>query len=56
MLKFTLKKILGIIPTLLVIIFLCFFVMRMAPGSPFDSEKPIDRSSSKSKIDGKISP
>ncbi|ADQ30870.1 ABC transporter permease [Borreliella burgdorferi] len=42
MLKFTLKKILGIIPTLLVIIFLCFFVMRMAPGSPFDSEKPID--------------
>ncbi len=22
--------------------FLCFFVMRMAPGSPFDSEKPID--------------
>ncbi|MCD2385427.1 ABC transporter permease [Borreliella burgdorferi] len=42
MLKFTLKKILGIMPTLLVIIFLCFFVMRMAPGSPFDSEKPID--------------
>ncbi|ADQ29135.1 ABC transporter permease [Borreliella burgdorferi] len=42
MLKFTLRKILGIIPTLLVIIFLCFFVMRMAPGSPFDSEKPID--------------
>ncbi len=42
MLKFTLKKILGIIPTLLVIIFYCFFVMRMAPGSPFDSEKPID--------------
>ncbi|WNY63972.1 ABC transporter permease [Borreliella americana] len=42
MLKFTLRKIIGIIPTLLVIIFLCFFVMRMAPGSPFDSEKPID--------------
>lgn len=30
------------IPTLLAIVFLCFFVMRMAPGSPFDSEKPID--------------
>ncbi|WP_210380476.1 ABC transporter permease [Borreliella valaisiana] len=42
MLKFTLKKIIGMIPTLLAIIFLCFFVMRMAPGSPFDSEKPID--------------
>lgn len=42
MLKFTLKKLIGMIPTLLAIIFLCFFVMRMAPGSPFDSEKPID--------------
>ncbi|AFT83658.1 oligopeptide ABC transporter, permease protein [Borreliella garinii NMJW1] len=42
MLRFTLKKIIGMIPTLLAIIFLCFFVMRMAPGSPFDSEKPID--------------
>ncbi|AJA90156.1 ABC transporter [Borreliella chilensis] len=42
MLRFTLKKIIGIIPTLLAIVFLCFFVMRMAPGSPFDSEKPID--------------
>lgn len=42
MLRFTLKKIIGMIPTLLAIVFLCFFVMRMAPGSPFDSEKPID--------------
>ncbi|SCW31790.1 ABC transporter permease [Borreliella japonica] len=42
MLRFTLKKLIGMIPTLLAIIFLCFFVMRMAPGSPFDSDKPID--------------
>ncbi|UPA09045.1 ABC transporter permease [Borrelia nietonii YOR] len=42
MLKFTVQKLLETIPTLIVIIFLCFLIMRLAPGNPFDSEKPID--------------
>ncbi|AHH10500.1 ABC transporter permease [Borrelia coriaceae] len=42
MLKFTIQKLLETIPTLIVITFLCFLIMRLAPGNPFDSEKPID--------------
>ncbi|AHH12352.1 Oligopeptide transport system permease protein oppB [Borrelia hermsii YBT] len=42
MLKFTVQKLLETIPTLIVITFLCFLIMRLAPGNPFDSEKPID--------------
>ncbi|QMU99122.1 ABC transporter permease subunit [Borrelia sp. A-FGy1] len=42
MLRFTIQKLLETIPTLIVIIFLCFLIMRLAPGNPFDSEKPID--------------
>jgi oligopeptide transport system permease protein len=34
-----LRRLLGAIPTLLVIITLAFFMMRMAPGGPFDSER-----------------
>lgn len=42
MLKFTIQKLLETIPTLIAITFLCFLIMRLAPGNPFDSEKPID--------------
>ncbi|QFP41994.1 ABC transporter permease [Borrelia miyamotoi] len=42
MLKFTLQRLLETIPTLIVITFMCFLIMRLAPGNPFDSEKPID--------------
>ncbi|OOF69594.1 oligopeptide ABC transporter permease OppB [Rodentibacter caecimuris] len=38
MLKFILKRILQAIPTLFVLITLSFFLMRLAPGSPFTSE------------------
>ena len=38
---YALKRLLGLLPTLLVIITLSFFVIRLAPGSPFSSERAI---------------
>jgi oligopeptide transport system permease protein len=39
MLSYALRRLLGAIPTLLVIITLAFFMMRIAPGGPFDGER-----------------
>ncbi len=39
MTSYALRRILGAIPTLLVIITLAFFMMRLAPGGPFDSQR-----------------
>src|SRR5258705_8344870 len=39
MLSYAIRRILGAIPTLFVIITLSFFMMRLAPGGPFDSER-----------------
>ena len=39
MLRLVLRRLLEAIPTLLVLIAVTFFMMRMAPGGPFDSEK-----------------
>ena len=39
MLRYTLRRLLGAIPTLLILIALAFFMIRVAPGGPFDSEK-----------------
>ncbi|MDH2997459.1 oligopeptide transporter permease [Pasteurellaceae bacterium LFhippo2] len=39
MLKFIIKRIFEAIPTLFVLITISFFLMRLAPGSPFTSEK-----------------
>ncbi|ADM09528.1 oligopeptide transport system permease protein oppb [Parvularcula bermudensis HTCC2503] len=41
MLSYALKRILTIIPTLFVVITLTFFLMRVAPGGPFDEERPL---------------
>jgi oligopeptide transport system permease protein len=41
MLSYAIRRILGAIPTLFVIIALSFFMMRLAPGGPFSSERPI---------------
>jgi oligopeptide transport system permease protein len=41
MLKYTLGRIAGIVPTLLIIITAAFFVMRLAPGGPFDEEQAL---------------
>lgn len=39
MLKFIIRRILEAIPTLFILITISFFMMRLAPGSPFSSEK-----------------
>ena len=39
MMAYALRRILGAIPTLFVIVTLAFFMMRAAPGGPFDSER-----------------
>lgn len=35
------RRLLGALPTLLVIITLAFFLIRLAPGGPFDRERPV---------------
>ena len=39
MLRFTLRRLLDAVPTLLVLIAIAFFMIRLAPGGPFDVEK-----------------
>lgn len=41
MLRYALGRLLGLLPTLLVIVTAAFFVMRLAPGGPFDEEQAI---------------
>lgn len=41
MLSFIARRVLIAIPTLWVIITVCFFMMRAAPGGPFDGEAPV---------------
>lgn len=41
MLSFALKRLAAAVPTLLVLVTLAFFMMRLAPGGPFDLEKPL---------------
>src|ERR1700733_16103553 len=39
MMGYALRRLLGAIPTLFIIVTLTFFMMRAAPGGPFDSER-----------------
>jgi len=41
LLSFTIKRLLGAIPTLLLITTVSFFLMRAAPGGPFDKERVV---------------
>ncbi|MCK0745552.1 oligopeptide ABC transporter permease OppB [Chromohalobacter nigrandesensis] len=41
MLTYTLKRLLMAIPTLLIVITISFFLMRVAPGGPFDGERQL---------------
>jgi oligopeptide transport system permease protein len=41
MLRYALRRIVGVVPTLFIIIALSFFVIRMAPGGPFDEEQTL---------------
>ncbi|MCF3936752.1 oligopeptide ABC transporter permease OppB [Acuticoccus sp. M5D2P5] len=42
MLRYAVRRLLGAIPTLFVIITLAFFLMRVAPGGPFDQERTLE--------------
>jgi oligopeptide transport system permease protein len=42
MLRYFLSRVVMAVPTLLIIIALAFFLMRLAPGGPFDSERTLD--------------
>ena len=41
MFSFVAKRLLGAVPTLFVIITIAFFMIRLAPGGPFDSERAV---------------
>ena len=41
MTKYLVRRVIGLLPTLFVIITISFFVIRVAPGGPFDEERPI---------------
>ncbi|MGI9523713.1 MAG: oligopeptide ABC transporter permease OppB [Hyphomicrobiaceae bacterium] len=42
MLRFVLGRLLGAIPTLFLVVTLSFFLIRIAPGGPFDLERPLE--------------
>ncbi len=41
MLRYSVRRLLGAIPTLLILIALAFFMIRAAPGGPFDAERAL---------------
>lgn len=41
MLRYAFKRLISTIPVLLIAITVCFFVLRLAPGGPFDGERPL---------------
>jgi oligopeptide transport system permease protein len=43
MIRYIARRLLFLVPTLLIIITVIFFIIRVAPGGPFDSEKKIPR-------------
>lgn len=43
MTKYIIRRFLGLIPTLFVIITISFFLIRLAPGGPFDQEKKLPK-------------
>ncbi|MBS9721318.1 oligopeptide ABC transporter permease OppB [Tianweitania sp. BSSL-BM11] len=42
MLTYVLRRLLGAVPTMFVIVTIAFFMIRLAPGGPFDLERPLD--------------
>jgi oligopeptide transport system permease protein len=41
MIRYFLKRLAGAIPTLMIIVTLAFFLVRVAPGGPFDQEQTL---------------
>ena len=39
LLQHAVERLMGLVPTLLVLITIAFFLIRIAPGGPFDGEK-----------------
>ena len=44
MLTYAIKRLLGAVPTLFIIVTVAFFMIRMAPGGPFALERPLPQS------------
>ncbi|HYF56152.1 MAG TPA: ABC transporter permease subunit [Salinarimonas sp.] len=44
MLPFVLRRLLSAIPTLVLVVTIAFFLIRLAPGGPFDLEQPLEAS------------
>ena len=42
MLSYALRRLIGAIPTLFIIVTVAFFLIRVAPGGPFHLERPLD--------------
>lgn len=42
MLTFVLRRLLAIVPTLFLVVTISFFLIRLAPGGPFDLERPLE--------------
>ncbi|HEV7253817.1 MAG TPA: oligopeptide ABC transporter permease OppB [Mesorhizobium sp.] len=42
MLRFILRRLAGAVPTLFIIVTVAFFMIRIAPGGPFDIERPLN--------------
>ena len=42
MLSFIMRRFLSAIPTLFIIVTISFFLIRLAPGGPFDLERPLE--------------
>ena len=42
MLGYTLRRVVSAVPTIFIIVTLTFFAIRIAPGGPFDRERPLD--------------
>ena len=41
MLAYSVRRFLGLLPTLFIIVTLSFFLIRLAPGGPFDQERAL---------------
>lgn len=43
MTKYIIRRFIGLIPTMFIIVTICFFFIRLAPGGPFDAEKRLPK-------------
>jgi len=39
MTKYIIRRLIGLIPTIFIVVTICFFLIRIAPGGPFDAER-----------------